>query len=525
MSAPSRRRPRHTFALKAALAAGLIVLADVMLYGEAVGFTLGVFALALGLAAAVAHPPGRDRRAWTALALAAAFGLAQIDHPTLIGLLLFACSLGVAVMSARAGRADDAWRWFQRLLLMGPLAAFSVPLDLRRLVRSQPGLHRRIPGFLPMFVLPLLGGAVFLWLFALANPVIEQSLTGLLDFRVDPFRGVFWGVILILAWGYMRPRLLKKPLPTPGGKGDRKLPGVTVGSVLLSLLIFNGLFALQNGLDIAFLWSGASLPDGMTLADYAHRGAYPLIATALLAGLFVLVALAPGSASARNRSIRGLVVLWIVQNIFLVASTVLRTIDYIDVYSLTRLRIAALVWMGLVAIGLILICWRMLRGKSASWLINANVLAAGIVLSLSAVVDLGAVAASWNVRHAAEVGGRGTQLDLCYLGQLGESALVPLAQLEQTPLEPAFQNRVTWLRQRLAAETSARDANWRAWTWRGARRLAQANHIATHGKPLPVIGSEPRTCDGYVRRKTVPAYPAEPALPPQPPLTSPPSGQ
>ena len=63
----------------------------------------------------------------------------------------------------------------------------------------------------------------------------------------------------------------------------------------LSLAAFNLIFALQNGLDIFFLWSGAPLPEGMTLAEYAHRGAYPLIATALLAGLFVLVTMRPRS--------------------------------------------------------------------------------------------------------------------------------------------------------------------------------------------------------------------------------------
>lgn len=518
MSAHARPRPRHSFIVKTVLAAGLIVLADGMLYGEAVGFTLGVFALALAAAATLAHrPPWKDRRAWTGIALAAAYGLTLIDHPTLLALLLFACSLGVAVMSARAGKGDDAWRWFQRLFLMGPIAAFSVPGDALRLLRSQPGLHRRIPGFIPMLALPLCGGAVFLWLFALANPVIERSLTGLLDFEADPFRAVFWGIILVLAWGYLRPRMLRRPLPTPGGEGDLKIPGVNVGSIGLSLLIFNALFGLQNGLDIAFLWSGAGLPGDMTLAEYAHRGAYPLIATALLAGLFVLVALAPGSASSRNRAVRGLVVLWIVQNLLLVASTILRTVDYIEVYSLTRLRIAALLWMALVAVGLVLICWRMLRAKSASWLINANVLAAGAVLTFVTVVDLGEVAASWNLRHAAEVGGKGTQLDLCYLNQLGGSALPPLVELNPTPFDPAFQDRVNWLREKLIAEAEARQSNWRAWTWRGERRLSRAHEVASYKRPV-AIAAGPRRCDGY--RVEPP-----PAVPSQPPLTSPPPSQ
>jgi hypothetical protein len=47
-----------------------------------------------------------------------------------------------------------------------------------------------------------------------------------------------------------------------------------------------------------YLWGSATLPDGLTYADYAHRGAYPLIVTALLAGWFAIVATKPGTEAA-----------------------------------------------------------------------------------------------------------------------------------------------------------------------------------------------------------------------------------
>ena len=54
------------------------------------------------------------------------------------------------------------------------------------------------------------------------------------------------------------------------------------------------LFAVQTNLDVTFLWGNAALPADITYAAYAHRGAYPLILTALLAAGFVLVAMRPG---------------------------------------------------------------------------------------------------------------------------------------------------------------------------------------------------------------------------------------
>ncbi len=149
-------------------------------------------------------------------------------------------------------------------------------------------------------------------------------------------------------------------------------------------------------------------------------------------------------------------------------------LDYVQVYALTALRIAALVWMGLVAVGLILICWRMIKGLSAAWLINANVLAAGVVLAACSLVDLDAVAAEWNVHHAREVGGAGEPLDLCYLQRLGVAALVPLSELEARPLNAAFRSRVDGVRSEALQTLIRQQSQWRGWSWRGQRRLDRA---------------------------------------------------
>ena len=48
------------------------------------------------------------------------------------------------------------------------------------------------------------------------------------------------------------------------------------------------------------------LPDGMTYANYAHRGAYPLMLTGLLAGAFALVA----QPWLESRMMRVLLLVW-----------------------------------------------------------------------------------------------------------------------------------------------------------------------------------------------------------------------
>jgi hypothetical protein len=201
----------------------------------------------------------------------------------------------------------------------------------------------------------------------------------------------------------------------------------------------------------------------------------------------------------------------VAQNLFLVASSALRTIDYLQAYSLTRLRIAALIWMALVACGLALICWRLLRGKSSSWLINANAIAAGLVLAACSVVDLGAIAAAWNVRHASEVGGGAVALDVCYLSRLSGAAVVSLAELERRPLPPEFRARVEWTRRAGTADLVKRQADWRGWRWRDARRLDRARALTGSDLPPPTrLEREERDCDG------MPRVPAQLTAPPQP---------
>lgn len=491
-------RPR-SFLLKAGTAAALVATADLLFFDHEVGTTLGVFVL-LWSAAAIRPAMLRDHRARLALTAAVLFGLVLADRPSLLAFLLFGLSLGTAVVLPRAGPIGDVGRWAFRLLEQGLGAAFGPLRDALR-VRRLP--RAGLPRFLAMVGLlaaPVGGGAVFLALFASANPLISEAL-GAIDWpslsALHPGRIVFWGVVLTAVWATLRPgRLRLRRLLGPGRAVPA--PSLPAASLKLSLLVFNALFAVQNGLDLAFLWSGAPLPPGVTLAEYAHRGAYTLIVTALLAGGFVLVALRPGSETARRPWAIGLVSLWVAQNILLVASSMLRLADYVEAYGLTGLRIAALLWMGLVAVGLVLILWRLLRGRSAAWLMNANALAAGVVLALCAVADLGAVAAAWNVEPASRPGAARAELDLCYLGALGDSAVVSLTRLELSAADPQLRERAAWVRSRSAEDLKRRQSEWRGWSWRGARRLAASDRLLS-AAPKVTISPGPRRCDGRLR--------------------------
>ena len=495
-------RLRGGFWAKAAVLAVLVVLGDWMFFQRTLwAGHFGLYGLAMiGGGLAVRPALSHDRRARFAMALAATYAAAAVFDFGMLAFLLFWLALGMGTLLPGTGRFDDGWRSFQRMVfhglasLVGPLVDWMrLSRARRRQAREGQGPRKCLRAVIAVLALPVLGSAVIVWLFAMANPVVEDLLAGLSLPAFDGMtllRMMLWALLGLLGWGMLRPRLATRLFGTFDGRGDAVMPGVSPVSVLLSLAAFNLLFAMQNAMDIAWLWGLMPLPQDMTLADYAHRGAYPLIATALLAALFVLVVLRPGSQTAQSRAIRTLVIAWLGQNVFLVFSSILRTLDYVGVYGLSMLRLAALLWMGLVALGLVLVGWRMVREKSAGWLINANLIAAGVLLTACCFIDLGGIVARYNIAHARELGGKGVALDLCYLSALDGEALLPLAELERRPgLDPAFRARVSTVRQAVHLRL-ARDVVDGGWTWRSAQRLR-----AVADMPL-TIGYDRYSCNG-----------------------------
>jgi hypothetical protein len=503
---------RFSFILKLAAAALLTAAADLLFFRKEPGSTLGLFALLWTLGLAVAVPAVRKQHAARiALALAMGPALVLVDQPSPLSWVLFWTALSSAVILS--GREfHDAAEHALRLVVQGAVGWLMPLHDMMRLMRlPKPQLRSSLLKVAAALAVPLAGGAIFIALFANANPLVERLLPELMLPELDiPFI-LFTAAAFAWLWAAFRPNRFAVNRRFGIGK-PIALPGVTALSILISLFLFNAIFAVENGLDIAFLWSGAPLPTGMTMAEYAHRGAYPLILTALLAGVFVMATASPDTEIGRHPLIRRLVVLWTAQNLILVASSVQRTLDYIDAYMLTSLRIAALVWMALVGAGLVLICLRMLWRRSLAWLINAVAAAAILVLFGSSLVDFDAVAAEWNVSHAREVGGTAAALDVGYLRRLGPSALVALARLENNPrIDDVFRDQITYLREEAVKNTIRQQEKPYGWTWRNARRLDAVRALLGPQPRVSQKGSCGRWAQGQLRgcwpAKVVPLAP------------------
>ncbi|WP_332781284.1 DUF4153 domain-containing protein [Sphingomonas sp. PB2P19] len=500
----ARANPTDRMISKIGAVLTLVAIAEFVVDGNDLGAVVGGFAvLWLALMLATRRAVLRDATARVAAIVASLFAVVLVDDPSLLAWLLFCISLALASLLPRRG-FDDALAWGLRVAWLGFTAILSPVRDAARIaiVRERQGRTAGgVRAVIRMLVIPIGGGAIFLALFASANPLIDRALATIVlpDTVTIVWRSLLAALVVVAVWTTLRPSAAATRLARDADRPTIAARDPGMATLTLSLVTFNAIFAIENALDIVFLWSGARLPADVTMADYAHRGAYSLIVTALLAALFVLVAFRPGNAGATRPIVRRLVAVWIGQNLLLVASSGLRTLDYVDAYGMTVLRLAALAWMALVATGLALIGWRLLTGRSTAWLINANALAAATVLTLASVIDLGATAAAWNARTALTAGTSGPPLDLCYMARLGSSALVPLATLERHTPQPLVRDRIAWLRWEAQRDTMQSQATWRSWTPRAARRLDTAETLV--GVRPPVVRAAPngRDCDGSVK--------------------------
>jgi len=136
---------------------------------------------------------------------------------------------------------------------------------------------------------------------------------------------------------------------------------------------------------------------------------------------------------------------------------------------LTRLRIAALIWMLLVACGLVYIVVRIVLGRTNLWLININTLTALVVLFACCFVDFDGLIADYNTSHCRELEGNGPEIDIRYLESLGPETLPALIRLEgaleASPKREDVRGTITRLRWSLESDLS----DWRGWTLRRQR--------------------------------------------------------
>jgi hypothetical protein len=467
---------KSSIATKLGLCILLVLIADALFYRQSIGWTAGLYA---GLLLAVLRLLNRQLLQTTTSKMIgfASIGLivALVEAPQFLTVLLI--TLGIITLLILQKRNTLACA----LLWLNDVGAFLTQVfgqwykDVHKIERaSKRKIHNKIQ--LSYALIPVSLTLLFGFLFAQANPIIAHIFDWfeweLVIRLISVWRWSFWIITGIIVWGLLRPRFLLGDTLTTS-KGINLDGWLNAQTLVLCLVLFNSLFALQNGLDVLFLWSGETLPNGLSYADYAHGGSYPLLATSLITAVFVLITFNEHQPHYQTALAKKLVFVWLAQNVFLQLSAINRLLHYIEVYSLTYLRIVALLGIALTAIGMILIFARIYTNRNNRWLINSNALAIAATLYIACFINMDSIIADYNVRHSLEVTGQGTGIDLPYLHNLGSESLPALRWFEaNAKYSPSQTAQAGGIITQLENELATSSTNWRAWTWRTQRQLA-----------------------------------------------------
>lgn len=473
---------RHRFQTKVLCFAFLLITADILFYGVHLGISVAIFGALLLSLLVLTHPAVLRSGAGKVVAVLCVGLLGSfVWSPSLLSISMFA--VGCATLMLMPRRAEfNPWLWLRDMLCVpvGFLAQHGA--DSRKISKLQAKkktkkIYSNLWGYI---LFPLAFAVAFVFFFAKVNPawkVVFEYIDILALLSMS--RWFFWLVAGLIIWGFLRMRLMRDL------KQAHTLPAnletwVSRTSLVLSLCLFNVIFAIQNGMDVNAFFQAAGVAD---YASRAQNAAYPLIFTVMLAAFYVLLVFDERQAKYHSTPAKYLTIFWVGQNIMLTLTAAYRNVLYIDFYSLTYLRLAAMIWLGLIVLGLVLIIWRLVFSKSNTWLVKGNLLALFSVLYLCCFVSFDRLIVDYNLAHSRQGGvALARSFDVSYALKIGGPALPALKKVyADSPSEGLLQ----WMTREYEVFIERQHGDWRSWTLQGYlldKELPEFSHYLSYEK-------------------------------------------
>lgn len=466
--------------------AAMTALADFCLWRPNPGVSVGVFAL--GAMAIIVLNRRGIRWTWRGACLVALICGAVVESA--IGVCFSNVLVLMVLMPALAAETyyeplRSGWsRWSEGIWSMAktPLRWVwllrEVAKETRHIEPMPPGSVRNaarilwivVPGLAVTLLFALIlgsGNAIFAkltadWTAAVCDWIFQH---------LTIWRFLFWGFVAWVALPLLR--------PSPAPKSERfwtreipRLPELASSATArmqsaVTLGLLNALFCCVNTIDVVYLWARQALPADVSYSAFVHRGVFSLI----VAVLFSAVLLAGMFQQARSVSgwtpLRLLGLVWIGQNLVLLAGVLLRVKLYVDAFNLTVTRVNLVFFLALVAIGFVLLAIHVWRQRTLGWLVGANVLAAFFLFYTVQFLDTAGFVANYNVDLWQN---KTHRLDFPYLEYLGPPAYEAIGRVARSDSPEEAGPAAAYLDiARRRAREQLEGTPWAAWQLRTVR--------------------------------------------------------
>ncbi len=182
------------------------------------------------------------------------------------------------------------------------------------------------------------------------------------------------------------------------------------------------LLAIINCIDIVYVWFGQGYRSGVDYSAKVHEGVYFLIASILLSIAIILYVFRRNQNfyALGNRLIKWSAI-WILLNGVLVVSVFLRNYYYISYQGLTYKRVGVVVFLIVVALGLVSLLIKIRQRKSFFYMAKYNSWSIFAVLICASSINWDVLICRYNIRHVAR-----EKLDIEYLMDLSDEAVLEL---------------------------------------------------------------------------------------------------
>lgn len=204
---------------------------------------------------------------------------------------------------------------------------------------------------------------------------------------------------------------------------------------IISLVLLNALLLAVNLIDFNFLWLHFQYEEGRPVYKMVHEGTELLIISIVLA-MVILLFFFKGNLNfyKRNKWLKYGAYAWIVQNVILVSSVLLRDYYYILKHGLAYKRIGVLFFLLMVLVGLITVFLKIWSRKTNYFLFRVNAWAGVVVLVLATTVHWDEFIAGYNLKRKGTV-----ELDVHFLLSLSDKTL-PLLDTNMAALQNSANN-------------------------------------------------------------------------------------
>ncbi len=205
----------------------------------------------------------------------------------------------------------------------------------------------------------------------------------------------------------------------------------TVG--IISLALLNGLLCCINIIDIVYVWFGFTYHSNLNLSKYVHEGAGLLIFSIVLA-MLVLLFFFRGNLNfyKKNKWLRYGAYLWILQNLVLVVSVLIRDYYYFVHMGMAYKRIGVVVFLLLVIAGLVTVFVKIHFRKTNYYLLRVNAWFAIVVLVISSCIHWDEWIATSNLARKGTI-----PVDVNFLLSLSDKTL-PVIEKNKEVLDTAY---------------------------------------------------------------------------------------